>query len=197
MSASAWVCIVVVLPWALSILKWSADRPAVSNAFVRSGLSYCTYRVEVVVSGSNTPTSPVPDEASPVSSFITEKSAVKSPAATAGTDADDAGAPLLLGDLLVHAPSPNPSSATAVLAAIVLSGELIVPPIPVRIRGKPVSLVGSFSSRSSPSGPLSALSSADRQLPAHTDLERCNVSATVARFPSSPATSSAVAAPSA
>src|SRR5205823_1108119 len=112
----------------------------------------CTYRVEVVVSGSNTPTSPVPDEASPVSSFITEKSAVKSPAATAGTDADDAGAPLLLGDLLLHPPSPNPSSTTAVVAAIVLSGELIVPPFPVRIRGKPVSLVESFSSRSSPSG---------------------------------------------
>src|SRR4029077_11813331 len=127
MSASAWVCIVVVLPWALSILNWSADRPAVSNVFGRSGLSYCTYRVEFVGSGSNTPISPLPDEARSVSSFITEKSAVKSPAAIAGTGADDAGGLLLLGELLLQAASPNPSSTTAVVAAtLLLSGELIV-----------------------------------------------------------------------
>src|SRR5205823_339321 len=102
---------------------------AASNAFVRSGLSYCTYRVEVVVSGSNTPTSPLPEEASPVSFFITEKSAVKSPAAIAGTEADDAGGLLLLlGELLLHAASPNPNSMRTVVAATVLSGGLILSP---------------------------------------------------------------------
>ncbi len=39
MSASAWVCIVSALPCALSILNWSADRPAASNACVRYGAS--------------------------------------------------------------------------------------------------------------------------------------------------------------
>src|SRR5262249_9514033 len=131
MSASAWVCIVVVLPSALSILNWSADSPAVWNAFVRSGLSYCTYRVEVVVSGSNTPISPSPDEASADSCFITEKSALKSPAPMAGTAAADTDGLLPpLDELLLHAPSPNPSSRSVAVAATALSGELIPSPFP-------------------------------------------------------------------
>jgi hypothetical protein len=73
----------------------------------------------------------LPDEARVVSSFITEKSAVKSPAAIAGTEADDAdGLLLLLGELLLQAASPNPTSMTAVVAATLLSRELIVPPFP-------------------------------------------------------------------
>ena len=67
MSASACVVIVVVLPCALSILNWSAVRPAASNAFLSNGALYCTYRVDVVVSGSRTPTRPVPEAARPLS----------------------------------------------------------------------------------------------------------------------------------
>ncbi len=82
MSASAWVCMVDALPPALSILNWSAARPASSKAFVRYGASYWTYRVDVVVSGSRTPIMPLPFEARPVSPFITEKSAVNALAST-------------------------------------------------------------------------------------------------------------------
>ena len=42
MSASACVCIVLALPWALSILNWSGESPAASNAFFRYGASYWT-----------------------------------------------------------------------------------------------------------------------------------------------------------
>src|SRR5664280_1458814 len=78
MSASAWVCMVEALPPAVSIWKLAAGRPAASNAFFRYGASYWTYRVDVVVSGSSTPTMPLPCEASAVSCFIAEKSDVKS-----------------------------------------------------------------------------------------------------------------------
>ena len=60
MSASACCCIVLVLPWALSILNWLEVSPAVSKAFFRFGASYWTYRVDVVVSGSRTPIIPLP-----------------------------------------------------------------------------------------------------------------------------------------
>ena len=40
MSASAWVCIVVVLPCALSTLNWLAERPAALNACSKYGRSY-------------------------------------------------------------------------------------------------------------------------------------------------------------
>src|SRR4029077_11483674 len=97
MSASAWVCIVDTLPCALSILNWSLLRPAVSNAFVRNGRSYWTYRVDVVVSGNRTPIMPVPCAARSLSCDITEKSAVKEPASICGTvaDADPAGVGLV------------------------------------------------------------------------------------------------------
>ena len=39
MSASAWVCIVLALPWALSTLKSLAPSPAAWNALVRYGRS--------------------------------------------------------------------------------------------------------------------------------------------------------------
>ena len=39
MSASAWVCIVVALPWALSTLNWLEVSPAAWKAWVRSGAS--------------------------------------------------------------------------------------------------------------------------------------------------------------
>ena len=62
-------------------------NPAALNARVKSGASYVTYRADVVVSGRSTPTLPLPWAARPVNCFITEKSAVKSPALTWGTDA--------------------------------------------------------------------------------------------------------------
>src|SRR5215211_3792138 len=73
-SASAWVCIVVALPWALSILN--CVKPAAWNALVRYGASKETYRVEVVVSGSRTPTRPLPLDARSFSSAMAEKSFV-------------------------------------------------------------------------------------------------------------------------
>src|SRR6266511_2630729 len=87
MSASACCCIVLALPWALSILNWSADSPAASNACFRYGASYVTYRAEVVVSGSRTPMRPLPWAAMSVSSFISEKSAVNAAASIWGTSA--------------------------------------------------------------------------------------------------------------
>src|SRR5699024_247031 len=84
MSASAWVCMVAALPSALSILNWSESRPVAWKAWVRYGSSYCTYRVEVVVSGRSTPISPSPWEARSVSCSMTEKSEVKDVASTSG-----------------------------------------------------------------------------------------------------------------
>src|SRR5581483_11259067 len=76
MSASAWVCMVLALPCALSILNWLADSPAAWNALVRYGASKDTYRADVVVSGSSTPTIPLPWAARPFSCASAEKSAV-------------------------------------------------------------------------------------------------------------------------
>ena len=85
MSASACCCIVDTLPCALSILKSLDDSPAASNAFVRFGASYWTYRVDVVVSGSSTPILPLPCAARLCRVFITAKSAVNLVTSTWGT----------------------------------------------------------------------------------------------------------------
>src|SRR3954452_20639291 len=74
MSASACVCIVAALPCALSILN--CVKPAPWNALVRYGASKETYRVDVVVSGSSTPTRPFPLVARSFSWAIAEKSLV-------------------------------------------------------------------------------------------------------------------------
>ena len=76
MAASAWVCMVAALPWALSILKSSAVRPAASKALARYGRSKDSYRADVVVSGSRTAILPVPWDARSLSLDIAEKSAV-------------------------------------------------------------------------------------------------------------------------
>src|SRR6266516_4948694 len=149
MSASACVCIVWTLPCALSILNWSEPRPAASNAFLRNGASYWTYRVEVVVSGRRTPINPVPEEARSLSCAMTEKSAVKSPAAIVGTEADDPGAEELLLDDELHAASTVPINRTAAAAVNVLIGDLIDDPFRSGPRTKRP-LAGSFSSRPSP-----------------------------------------------
>ena len=125
MSASACVCIVAALPWALSILNWSAVRPADSKAFLRNGASYWTYRVEVVVSGRRTPINPDPCDARPVSCCITAKSEVKSPAAIDGTDAEDPGAVVFVVDDELHAARTVPSNRTAAAPVNVLIGVLI------------------------------------------------------------------------
>src|SRR5689334_340672 len=70
MSASACCCIVLVLPWALSILKSLELSPAAWNASFRYGASNSTYRAEDVVSGSRTPIMPLPLEARPFSFCI-------------------------------------------------------------------------------------------------------------------------------
>ena len=85
MSASACCCIVLALPWALSILK--SVNPAVLNACVRNGASYVTYRADVVVSGSNTPTLPFPCAARPFNCDINEKSDVNALTSIFGTAA--------------------------------------------------------------------------------------------------------------
>src|SRR6478735_6717462 len=85
MSASACCCIVDTLPPALVILKSLDDSPAASKAFVRFGASYWTYRVDVVVSGSSTPTLPLPCAATLCKVFITAKSAVNLVTSTDGT----------------------------------------------------------------------------------------------------------------
>src|SRR5438105_7122817 len=93
MSASAWVCMVLALPWALSTLKSLVVRPAAWKAFARYGASKLTYRAEVVVSGSNTPIFPFPCAASDLSWAMAEKSLVNdvaemdAAAAVVGVDA--------------------------------------------------------------------------------------------------------------
>src|SRR4051812_29444352 len=74
--ASAWVCIVCALPWALSILKSLLDRPAAWNAFSRYGRSNDSYRADVSVSGRSTPIMPLPLLATSFRSAMAEKSAV-------------------------------------------------------------------------------------------------------------------------
>src|SRR6266581_3960433 len=129
MSASAWVCIVETLPCALSILNWSALRPAASKAFLRNGASYWTYRVDVVVSGRRTPINPVPDAARSLSCAITAKSEVKSPAAICGTDAEDPGAVVFVVDDELHAASTVPSNRIAAAPVNALIGVLIGDPL--------------------------------------------------------------------
>src|SRR6478609_3802533 len=119
MSASACCCIVDALPWALSILKSLEDNPAASNACLRYGASYWTYRVEVVVSGSSTPIFPLPWAARAVNVFITAKSAVNAPASGAGTDAPpDDDPPDELDELDPQLAAAAASARAAVTAAI-------------------------------------------------------------------------------
>src|SRR5665811_1175369 len=129
MSASACVCMVEALPLALSILNLSADSPAASNACFRYGASYCTYRVDVVVSGRSTPIMPLPCEASPVSSFMSAKSAVKSAALICGTAAavfDVAVDGGVVDEL--HAETASPNESTALVIAMDLRPVPIVFP---------------------------------------------------------------------
>ena len=132
MSASACVFIVSALPWALSILNWSADSPAASNACVRYGASYVTYRADVVVSGRRTPIMPVPCAARSVSCFIAEKSAVKSSTAICGTGAVEVDVDPLgevpESDDLEHAANVAASKQAADSATRYLL-ELMDPPI--------------------------------------------------------------------
>jgi hypothetical protein len=62
-------------------------NPAASNACFKYGASNSTYRADVVVSGSNTPTKPLPSAANGANVFINEKSAVNAAASGAGTEA--------------------------------------------------------------------------------------------------------------
>ena len=133
MSASAWVCMVDALALALSILNWASVRPAASNACLRYGASYCTYRVEVVVSGSSTPMRPLPEEARPLSSAMSEKSAVKAEASSCGTaavvdagGADDAPPPPPLPPDELHPATTRPSAAIAPMIRIERIGDIVV-----------------------------------------------------------------------
>src|SRR5438132_13526971 len=131
MSASAWVCMVLALPWALSTLKSLAVRPAALNAFVRYGASKVTYRVDVVVSGSNTPILPFPCAASDLSCAMAEKSLVNEDAETEATAAVvgvDAPVFVFFDELQVDRPIPN--KATADKALTRRSERLTVPPLP-------------------------------------------------------------------
>src|SRR3954451_3427192 len=125
MSASAWVCMVDALPWALSILNWV--KPAVWKALVRYGASKETYRADVVVSGSRTPTSPLPWVASDRSWFIAEKSLVNA------VTLIETFLPLVvevpLADFLDEPPqatSPAPTTKTTVRIPIRFQDTLIV-----------------------------------------------------------------------
>src|SRR6202048_3310654 len=73
MSAWAMASSVWSLPCALSILKSVLAYPAVVKALVRYGRSKLTYRVEDVVSGRMTPTSPWPAAVTGLSDAIWEK----------------------------------------------------------------------------------------------------------------------------
>src|SRR5947208_14710862 len=56
----AWLSWVASLPWALVTVYCDDVRPAACNALVRYGASKDVYRADVVVSGSRTPTDPLP-----------------------------------------------------------------------------------------------------------------------------------------
>ena len=76
MAASAWVCIVWVLPCAFCTWNWPEDRPAAWNACVRYGASKLTYRADDCVSGRSTATLPLPFLARGFSVAMAEKSLV-------------------------------------------------------------------------------------------------------------------------
>src|SRR6266571_2425535 len=60
-------------PWALSTLKSDVEYPAAAKAWVRYGASKLTYRVDEVVSGRMTPTSPLPAAVRPFREAMMEK----------------------------------------------------------------------------------------------------------------------------
>jgi hypothetical protein len=57
-------------------LNWELVRPAMVKAFVKNGASNSVYRAEDTVSGSTTPTRPLPCDARPVSDDMALKSRV-------------------------------------------------------------------------------------------------------------------------
>src|ERR1700730_4170602 len=72
-SAWAWVSIVEALPWALVILNWLDVSLASGNVWVRWWKSTSARRPDEAVSGSRTPTIPLPAEASGLNLVMMEK----------------------------------------------------------------------------------------------------------------------------
>ena len=88
MSLWASVTNVESLPSAFWTMMSELDRPAAAAAFLRSGASNSTYRVELVVSGRIAAILPLPAAASDFSAAIAEKSFVNDVAEMLGVDDD-------------------------------------------------------------------------------------------------------------